>query len=584
MISTDRIQKKSENLKKVKDDVQKIRDIADFDNHQIQNKNKPLKESELTIEELEILAEKNKTFFGAIRIAPCEKTKIGLISLIFGIIIFIYSLMREFKDAFMMDSQSIIAIYYMKMIIIPIVVFVVMAILHRLYFYYDNEIILKYTFLGFGIYFIFYGTLIFPFRKFLEPNAYYELDMFSDDQMKYKGGNLLLAIITIILRWTSTLHFIISELWGSTVLSILFMSFIIDICHIQQFSRFLPLLTILGNIGRVVSALFTFGYGKFTNRVEYKFTNYIISGFFIIFAILSFYMFYLIRHLIAKYPVNLRKEIKSIAKNDGDVKSNRDHEKTGLVGSLKIIIKSKFAAAMCFIVLTYSIILCMVEALQKASMQACATENNSDIISHVLSVQWLNQLLTALILIFLLLSPFQRLIEYSGWLSMAIIPPIVSLIAITTLTIVSFVNTCSADKCNFSFLISLSAKLRNLFPFLSVEWEQWIATITLILFKVLKYGPFDISKDIIGRRIDDTHRSRLKSVYDGIFGNIGKSLGSILTIGISFFFDSSDDIRDSSLFYLSIAVLFIFYWILTIFYLSKKYNDAVARNSTIDIH
>ncbi|KAG0417763.1 ADP,ATP carrier protein 1, partial [Dictyocoela roeselum] len=258
-------------------------------------------------------------------------------------------------------------------------------------------------------------------------------------------------------------------------------------------------------------------------------------------------------------------------------------EEHGIIGSFKIISKSKFATAMCLLVLPYNIIVIMVEALQKASMKAHASEKNADIVTHVLSIQCINQLLTALILMSLLLSPFQRMIERYGWLSMGIIPPIFSLISVLTLCMVSFMNTCVKDKCSISFLIPIGAHLHTIFPFLTVEKEQWLATTALIIFKVLKYGPFDITKDTIGRRIDDEHRDRLRGVYDGICGNLGKSLGSVLTVIISYFLDSSGDIREASPIYLIIAIGMVVCWVVNVVYLNRKYHDAIARNSSIDL-
>lgn len=525
-----------------------------------------------TEDEIERIAEERKWLFGAVRLAPVEIPKFTFMAIISWSIIYIYSLLRAFKDAFTLDRQDVSCIYYMKTFLIPIVVIIANLILQKLYTKYTNKTILKNIFLFFGVYFLIYGFLILPFRDYIEAGTYFYLDIYSDGQMSYKSLEYLSAPCGIFFRWTSSLHFIMSEVWGAIVLSVLYMSFANDICPIRQFTRFIPLLLIIGNTGLFASALTVFSYFKLKGIVSYNVGNYIISLFFSIFAGISVLCYYLMSYLeknILSRPLYIVQDT-----------TKKTKKKVGFVDGLKTAFTSKVAIGMCTLVAAYNIMTNLTEVNNKSCIKKSAKINNSDIEAHVLSRQVVEQSAVSLSVIILLISPFQRLIQYSGWFTMAIIPPIYAVVFSSILMILASGN---ASEEYTGVIPSLGAIFKKLMPFLSIRVEEWLGLLIVAGYKIMKYGPFDLSKETIGRRIDNEYRPRFKGIYDGIFGKIGKSVGSLITIILGSVFDCSKDLREVALIYWAIMLVLSVGWFISVFYLSRKYDESVKNNTAIDI-
>ncbi|KAG0439759.1 ADP,ATP carrier protein 1 [Dictyocoela muelleri] len=529
-----------------------------------------------TEEEVERIAEENKKLFGAIRIAPIEKKKLWAMTFIFTSIILIYSIAREFKDVFTMDRQSVATIYAIKTFIMPIVAIIATMAVQSLLTRFSNKKILHYTLFAYGIYFIIYGAILFPFRDYIEMGQLKLLDLFSDDQFGYKGGNILIVPLGIIFRWTSSLHFIMSEIWGSIVFSVMFMSFAADVCPVGQFSRFMPIFIIFSNLGLILSAFLILGYSHAKLNWSYHAGNWLIIGIFIFFGILCltsyFVMSWLDKAILSK-PLYIVK----------NVQKKKKKQKVSFSEGIKVITTSKFALAMCLLVLSYNMMVNMTEANQKSCINVYAKNKNKDIGSHFLGLQFYNQLITGVLVICFLLSPLQRMIQNYGWLSMAIIPPVFASVATGVLLIMAFINTSADGNCSIPYLGYIGESLKWAFPFITIDLEQYLATITVTLYKVMKYGPFDISKETIGRRIDGEYRPRLKGVYDGLCGKFGKSLGSLLSFIIFTCLGRDSDVRQASPIYLLITTVLSVGWFLSVFYLNSKYAESVEKNTTVDL-
>ncbi|KAG0418273.1 ADP,ATP carrier protein 2, partial [Dictyocoela roeselum] len=414
-------------------------------------------------------------------------------------------------------------------------------------------------------------------RDYIEAGTYTVLDLFSDDQFAYKGGNVLMVPLGIIFRWTSSLHFIMAEIWGSIVFSVLFMSFAADVCPVGQFSRFIPVFILCSNVGLIISSFIIKGYSQAKISWSYAAGNMLIMGFFVFFGILCLTSFALMSWLdrsVLSKPLYLVHKVQ---------KKRKKKKKVSFSEGIQVITSSKFALSMCFMVLSYNMMVNMTEANQKSCINVFAKKENKDIGSHFLGLQFYNQLITGVIVICFLLSPLQRMIENYGWLSMAILPPIIATAATGLLLIMAFINTSADGRCSVPYLGAVGSLMKKILPFVSIGIEQYLATISVMLYKAMKYGPFDISKETIGRRIDSEYRPRIKGVYDGLCGKFGKSMASLLSFIIFTCLGSDSDVREAAPIYFAIVAVLSISWIFSVVYLNKKYNESVQNNTTIDL-
>jgi AAA family ATP:ADP antiporter len=101
---------------------------------------------------------------------------------------------------------------------------------------------------AFLLYFIFFATVLYPYRDSLHPHA------FADWAESVLPAGLH-GMVAMVRNWTYTSLYIFAELWGSLVLSVMFWGYANQTTGIQQAKRFYGTMTIFSNLGAVCSGL-----------------------------------------------------------------------------------------------------------------------------------------------------------------------------------------------------------------------------------------------------------------------------------------------------------------------------------------
>lgn len=528
--------------------------------------------SPLTSEEIENQArQKGRNTFGILNIADIESKKFWIMSSTFTLMGLIYSIARELKDAFVIERQDPSSIQFLKVFgILPAAGFTAAFISKQLMNKTNLKIIKGFIQVFIG-YFAIFGILIIPFRKFLEGNLMTTLDLFSDKKMKFFGLHYILGPVMSLWSWTSTLNFIMSEIWGTTVFILLFMSVANDVCPFNQFVRFVPLFYIGSNIGLCGSGIICFSFTHFTKSGSYKFkeisTMILISGLAFLCLIVYFLILSLEKYLINDPYPSEKSEIKKKIKMT-------------VMDSLKIIISTPLCYAICTTVLGYNICTNIIEACYKAAIAKYADSINLPRGEIAMFYNSLLQFSTGLIVIILLCTSFKKSIKILGWRFVGLITPICAIISsilvFSLATYNSFKSNTTPDFMN-GFLSFICPKGSE-----NLKFELYIGIFSVATLKIFKYAAFDIAKEIFSMKIPKEYRARYKGVYDGFCGKFGKaggSLYSLLALGIF----QVEDCRAAGAFGIIFSILICFVWFKSVIYLSSKYNDALKRNDYIDI-
>lgn len=520
-------------------------------------------------EDIEEEANSRRGIFHYFRVARVEYAKFMILGAMFGIIGFIYSFMRILKDMFVMVRQEPATIMFIKIFyVLPVSIFLVFTIQYMLNTKNVSRIFSIFCG-GFASLFFFFGTVLL-IEKYVTPSRFLFRDMFTDDKMSVRGLNVFKSMFLTVNEPLATMVFITAEMWGSLVLSYLFLSFLNESCTVGQFSRFIPPLYIITNLALLLSAVITGGFFKLRKILSFLQNQWLLAGIFIVqgslVVLIMFLKIYLERVVMERplfiaSPASRRKKSKpSVSFSEG----------------LEIMCQSRLLLAMSLIVLFFNVSYNMIESTFKAGVKVAAEHFNEEKGQYSGRFNQIDQYLTSVTVIGLNLSSFSTLTDRGGFLFVGLITPTITFLAILFCLGSAMYNT-SMEESGLPIVNRLFPGGKRLYSL-----ENYSGILFLSLLKIAKYSAFDICKEKIGMRINPTYRARFKSVYDGIFGKLGKSIGSMYGL-VMFSILSTEDLRKAAPITAVLILIFFLMWMKAMTYLSALYDTAVQQNKDVDI-
>lgn len=504
------------------------------------------------------------------RVAKCERSMFFRMASMFFIIAYVYSIMRNAKDAFVLDKQEQASMTFLKNAITFISVFSVMLLQFLFTKTRISNILMTMTII-YGFYFILFAWFLNPFHESIEPFKYFSIDLFGEGKLEYRKLKILYALSLVFNYWVTSLFYIASELWGNLVLSLLFLSFSNDILTFKQSLRFIPLFFIASNIGLFFSGITMLVLGKIIELAPYFINRHALTTMFTFIGIITFlcaYIHYKLESETLKTPIFIVE--------GNQVKKTKI--KVGMMEGLRHCFQSKLLMQMCLIVLSYNITVNIIDSLFKRAMKVKSIADNRATDSFTMISEAQNQIVTASCVIVILCTPVSRLVQTLGWLFAGCVAPLFALITSAVVLSLAIYNTSIDKTISVSFLQTLLSGFST--SFLSIEFH--VGRFTSAGFKVMKYAFFDVAKEALSMRINRDKRATYKAVYDGVIGKLGKGMNSLISLGLFTLFNT-DDIRAVSFWLLIISATFLFLWFNGVIYLSKKYENSVATNENIDL-
>ncbi|EJW02597.1 hypothetical protein EDEG_02994 [Edhazardia aedis USNM 41457] len=302
-----------------------------------------------TEDEVDEEAKHRVEWYGAFfKVAKCEFSKIWRMCLMFGLVAYIYSVLRVVKDAIVSERQIPASIQFLKLTLVtPCSIFSVIIVTYLLGRMSIGNV-LKICVLFFGVFFLVYG-LTMNFHHFVEKNEYWAINKLGDGKCSFRGLASLYPVFLCINFWTSSLLYLFSELWGSVVLSLLCLSYFNHICTFKQSLRFVPILYIMSNVGLLMSSLTMFGIAALKNHASYFINTHAISVLLIVSAFITISIYFVQKSLeTSVLPIPIFQVTSTATKK-------KAKKKIGFVEGVAEMIKSKLLINMSFIVLAYNV-------------------------------------------------------------------------------------------------------------------------------------------------------------------------------------------------------------------------------------
>ncbi|AFN83857.1 ATP/ADP translocase [Encephalitozoon romaleae SJ-2008] len=532
------------------------------------DENRPL----FTEDEIEAQANSSTTWpLSRIRIARCEWKLWSALAFIFGASAYIYSFSRVMKDSFVLSRQLPVAISFLKTCFVLPMSIIATGVVQKLLMTRTISKVFDYTLLAFSFLYTLTGAVLFPFARSIQPGFYFSRDIFADEKMAYKGFEFLFAIFLIFNEWTTSFVYVCAELFGSLVVQFMFLSFANEALTVRQSTRMVPLFYVVSNILLLLSSESTSFYSRKVKEWDYDTTSWVTNSFFVIFGVII-----AITYLVKKYAENTILKKQLFIRTEG-VKKKGKKSSAGFSESLKLMAQSKFLVAMVLNALFYYAGTNLIESSWKNGISVAADAYNMEKRAYSASIVSGEQRVVGALVAIILLTPISTLVQTHGWITMAIVPPLVTLVSSIVVFGSAFFNYSNYPPGKTG--VVLSSLVKGYTPNFYLECNIGIYCVSGM--KIAKYAFYDISKEAISLQIDPLYRPRLKAVYDGLCGKLGKSIGSLYAMFWSLM--GYNDVRAAAPITLGMWLIISPIWIFSVIYLNRKYNQSIQTSSPIDL-
>jgi AAA family ATP:ADP antiporter len=365
------------------------------------------------------------------------------------------------------------------------------------------------------------------------------------------------GLIALVRNWTFTSFYIVSELWATLLLAVIYWGFVNDVTCVGEAKRTYGILNIGANIAPILGGSLALIFSKPftvsflpTHENPWSQTIYQLILLIVVLGIACMGLYawinrYVLTDTERKEPCLIKQEIK---------------KQLSIRESIKYILRSRYLVPLAIIVLGYNISINLTDVLWKAQLTTLFSDPNI-MLEHMNKITVGIGILATCGALF-----FSVLITRLGWTFTAVITP-----AIMTLTAVGFFTFMfCADS-----LAAFSAAVFGLAPF---AMAMYCGSLQNCLSKACKYSVFDASKEVAFLPLNSESKLKGKAAIDGLGSSLGKS-GSSLAYQV--FIILMGSVALSAPFVAGVLFLILIAWISSAFYLGKQFKQMAAADGPI---
>ena len=425
------------------------------------------------------------------------------------LICFDYSLLRALKDTLVVNGKGSGAevLPYLKFWAILPSAILMTWLFTRLSSRMNRHQVFTVITLGFLAYFALFMTVIYPNRESLHPHD------FADWLFATLGPNFN-GLVAMVRNWTFTSFYVVSELWGTFMLGVLFWGFANEVTRTDEAERFYGMshigsniaTTIAGDLGILLSQVtyhpaIPFGADGYEQGAGMMLIAVIVGGL----LTLATYR-WMVKHVLTD-PVYY-------SPSQAEVSTCKKKKRMSFRDCISCILKSRYLIAIAVIVIGYNLMINLIETIFKDRLHSFYPDK-SDFqlcLSQITMAIGIISTTTALFVPWML----KRL----GFLFTSLLSPII----LIATAIIFFTLLYTPDDWLTPMALSVGASVPALI--VSVGCAQ------NALSKSAKYTLFDTTKEMAFIPLSSDEKMKSKAAIDGIGSRLGKSGGSLLQQGL----------------------------------------------------
>ena len=439
-----------------------------------------------------------------------ELRKFFPLFIMYALICFNYSLLRAAKDALVITAPSsgAEAIPFIKVGAILPMAFLATFLFTRLSNRFGRDrtfYIMISIFLGF---FTLFAFVIYPCKEFLHPHA-------LADKLQASCYQGFSGFIAMFRNWTFTAFYVMSELWGTMIMTVLFWGFANQVTKIGDAKRFYAFFGLGANVASIGAgyASASLSSGWIQKQIAHFSDPWGVSLMFITTLLVVIGI-----AIGGTYRWYCRSVIDPTQAQEG---RSKPKIKMGMRKNFAYLAKSKYLICIAVIVLTYNVSLNMIEVVWKDQVKLLCP-NPADYNAYMGRVMAMMGILSTFMAMFITGSSIRRF----GWTFSAMITPVIMFV--TGIAFFSFLLFKDLGLGSFATYIGLTP----------IAFGVLLGTIQNCLARSCKYTLFDATKEMSFIPLSAECKLKGKAAIDGVGSRIGKSGGSFFHSGLLIIFGS----------------------------------------------
>lgn len=487
-----------------------------------------------------------------------EMKKFLPMSLMMFCILFVYTMVRDLKDTLITtvaNCGGAECIPKIKLYGVLPVAFIAIVIFAKLVNKFDMQKVF-YIVVGFFLtFYALFGFVIYPVSDYIHA---------SEETIRGWQASMpsfFYWLLPLVGNWSYSLFYILSELWGSLVISSLFWQFANQTTMKSEVKRFYGLFACIGNVGLICSgslvrylsemahkAVKQGDMDAFTKDVKWQMIYVLLIG-----AVLVFLYTYINKCVLTDPRFY----------DPTQVKGKKEKPKMGIGESFKCIVKSPYLLLITILVMGYGIAINLAEVVWKSQGKILFPE------SHQFNNMMASlSILTGVITIIVTLTG-SNILRKCKWRTAALITPIsVLILGSIFFGIVIYENHAGLD-----------AKILGM----NVVWlAVYFGLIQDALSKGIKYALFDSTKQMAYIPLDTDLKTKGQAAVEVIGGRLGKAGGSAISDTLTSFIFIGSTLTSLAGIIAPISIAIVLAWTGSVCKLSGKYEALVAKKASAD--
>ena len=474
-----------------------------------------------------------------------ELRKVLPMFLMFFCISFNYTILRDTKDTLIVTApgSGAEAIPFIKVwLVVPSAV-LFMVVYAKLSNILSKTKLFYAVITPFIIFFALFALFLYPNRDIFHPTD-------AADRLQAFLPQGLAGFVAIFRNWTYALFYVLAELWGSVMLSLMFWGFANDITRIGEAKRFYALFGIGANIALLCSGPAIVMVSNIRKRVPEGVDAWGISlNLLMGMVVLSGFIIMATYWWINRYVLT---DTRFYSAEDTAGKKKKSKPKMGVLESFKYLLSSPYILCLALLVISYGVAINIVEVTWKSQLKLqYPNANDYSTFMGYFST------LTGAVTVFMMLFVGGNVMRRFGWGTAALVTPVVLLIT----------------GAIFFSLVIFRDNLGGVIAMLGTTPLMLAVVVGMvqnIMSKSCKYSLFDPTKEMAYIPLDPEQKSKGKAAIDVVGARLGKSGGSFMQQGLLVTFGSIAAITP---YLAAILGVIVVVWIVGAKALNKQFLD-----------
>ncbi len=510
--------------------------------------------------------------FGPIRkllwpIHNYELKKFLPLGMIMFCILFNYTLLRDTKDTLVVNAAGASAITFLKLYCVTPAAILFVILYAKLTNVLKREYVFYTVVTPFLIFFGIFAFMLYPNLEAIHPSKEI-LDGL------YAAYPRLSGFIDIYAYWYYSLFYVLSEIWGSAMIALMFWQFANQIVRMKESKRFYGLFVVIGNVALILSGFVVNFcsegikeyYPNDTTEAIWGISLKWLMGSVVIMGIAAMMLYRWMHTAVLPDPRYY----------DGDEvaihTSKKKKSKPGLIESCKIIFSSPELGYIALLIMAYGVSINLVEVQWKEQLKFYFAGDKGGYNGFM----GLYSLWTGLFTIFFSLFIGANVLRIVSWFTAAVVTPVAILLGGGMF----FVFILSAES--LPVLKDTVSSILSHFGTNPITAAAFFGAGIVILSKSIKYALFDPTKEMAYIPLDDELKTKGKAAVDVIGGRAGKAGGAFVQNMLFLALATKDAVAIAPICF-GVFFLVCVLWVLAVKGLSKKVRAAVARRNREEI-